>query len=196
MDFQFIVITIASFILVITLIIAYFNIGTTDKQFPRAMTNCPDYWEINLENGNCIIPSEDKPNANIGNLKGHGEPYYIYNNNNKLNLTTQPNAKNAIAYTPYDDENYKVYSYSTLNIPAYTDLSMNPSVTAPNYVSISNSINIIKDNNFTVGNEINFNDNMAWFNQDKGNSSICNIKKWVNSQNIVWDGIHNYNKCS
>jgi hypothetical protein len=45
------------------------------------------------------------------------------------------------------------------------------------------------------GNEINFNDSIAWSKYEVGNPSICNIKTWANSQNIVWDGIHNYNKC-
>ena len=192
MGFQFIVITIATFILVIALTIAYFNLGTTDKEFPRAMTNCPDYWEINTENGNCIIPSEDMPYANIGSLKGKGKSYYIYNNKNQIDFTTKSDNANSMLYTPYENKNYKVYSYSDLNIPGYIDLSIVKSLP---YVSVSNSINIMKDKNMAVGNEINFNDNMKWLNHDKGNSSICNIKKWINSQNIIWDGLHNYNKC-
>jgi hypothetical protein len=191
MDFKFIVITIASCILIITLIIAYFNLETNNTTFPRALTNCPDYWRINPDNGNCKIPSEDMPNANIGNLKG--KPYYLYNNNSFIDLSLNSSATNAIPYTPYEDENYHVYSYSELKIPGYIDLSMNLD---QRYVSVSNSINIMKDNDLTKGNEIDFNDNIAWINYDKGYSSICNIKKWVNSKNIVWDGIHNYNKCS
>ena len=44
------------------------------------------------------------------------------------------------------------------------------------------------------GNEINFND-PSWMNYDGYGSSICQIKKWVNKNNIVWDGIDSYNQC-
>jgi len=201
MEFQLLVIIVALVILVVSLIFIFFNTQNTNTKFPRAMTNCPDYWEINTKNGNCIIPSEDMQNANIGNLKNNGKFYYIYNDKNTISLSTKPTKTSiytseptqpiiqGIPYTPYDDENYKVYSYSDLKIPGYIDVSLN----VPPNKKFTKNVNIQKLD--MTGNEINFNNIMAWSKYDLGNPSICNIKNWANSQNIVWDGIHNYNKC-
>ena len=203
MEFQLLVIIVALVILVVSLILIFFNTQNKNTKFPGAMTNCPDYWDINTTNGNCIIPSEDIPNANIGNLKGKGKFYYIYNDNNKISLSTDssnrsihtsnpsatPGIITGIPYTPYDDENYKVYSYRDLKIPGYIDVSLN----VPKGKKFTKNVNIQKLD--MSGNEINFNDSIAWSKYEVGNPSICNIKTWANSQNIVWDGIHNYNKC-
>jgi hypothetical protein len=189
MKYQLIIINVALVILVISLIIVYFNLQKPSKIFPPAMSNCPDYWEINPTNGNCIIPSEDAPKANIGNLKSHGKPYYIYNNNNKIDLSTNYK-EGATLYTPYQDNNNKIYSYSALHIPAYIDVSLNN-----NIQPLMKNVNNMKLQNIINGNEINFNDSIAWSKYDKGNPSLCNIKSWINTQNIVWDGLHNYNKC-
>lgn len=204
MEFQFIVVTVALIVLVVSLILVYLNMQNPNIQFPRAMTNCPDYWKINEKNGNCIIPSEDIPHANIGNLKGTGKPYFIYNDNNTLDITTDPTETSiyrlnssatpgtlkGIPYTPYDDNNYKVYSYSSLNIPGYIDAS----ITVPKNKRFSQNVNNMKLD-IMKGNEINFNDNNAWLTYEKGTPSICNIKNWLNSQNIEWDGMRNYGKC-
>lgn len=190
MEFQFIVIIVALIVLVISLFMVYLNLQETDKQFPRAMTNCPDYWDINKKNGNCIIPSEDISGANIGWLKNTGKPYYIYNDHNTIQLSTNP-IKGGNYYTPYKDNNYKIYSYSKNpeKIPGYIDVSLN----VPVDKKLMKNVNNMKLDMIT-GNEINFND-IAWLKYDIGNSKICNIKKWLNTNNILWDGITNYNRC-
>jgi hypothetical protein len=42
-------------------------------------------------------------------------------------------------------------------------------------------------------NSVNFK-NTAW--ATNGGSSVCGIKAWCKTNNIVWDGVTNYNACS
>ena len=61
--------------------------------------------------------------------------------------------------------------------------SLNSSVsTTPGFTSTVDS----KSN--SVINKINFNDS-------KWQGSVCNQKKWAANNNIVWDGVSNYNSC-
>ena len=48
----------------------------------------------------------------------------------------------------------------------------------------------------TKGSSINFNDE-SWvsYSTQSGQSSICGLKSWANSNTIEWDGITNYNQC-
>jgi len=194
MEFQLIVIIVALIILVGILIIVYFNLELKDKTFPKAMTNCPDYWEVNPNTGNCIIPSEDKPNANLGNLKDRGTQMYIYNlansdGTNNIHMSTLSTSSGKIG-TPYKINNYQVYAYNLNSDPAHYDIPAGY-YTMPKKTNDSTYIlNKIVNN----GNEINFND-PSWMNYDGYGSSICQIKKWVSKNNIVWDGIDSYNQC-
>jgi len=44
------------------------------------------------------------------------------------------------------------------------------------------------------GNSINFND-AGWGTQLQGQSSICALKNWANTNGIMWDGVSNYTGC-
>lgn len=192
MQIQILIIIIALIVLIISLLFVYFNTSTKPpKQFPPAMSNCPDYWQINVSNGNCIIPSEDNPNSNLGNLRGKGSPIYLYNFNNvryKSILSSFNDGDGNVVYgTPYisNTQGYKTYAYNLNPNPYSNDIPVG---------YYDGSHNQILNNIISKGNEINFND-PAWLTYNGGGGSICNIKSWVNKNNIVWDGLGNYNNC-
>jgi hypothetical protein len=194
MKFDFLVIIIALFILVISLVIVFFNLPKNNQHFPRSLTNCPDYWHVNPDTGNCIIPSEDIKNANIGHLKDKGTPIYIYNfGNDYLSLSTfksyiDGNGKK-VKGTPYKKNGYQVYAYNLdpnnneIPIGYYTMNDNQPESRVKLFENI-----------MLNGNEINFNDS-KWTAYDGGGSSICNIKDWINKTQISWDGMNKNSKC-
>ena len=196
MELQLIVIIVALIILVGILIIVYLNLESKEQKFPRSMTNCPDYWEVNTDTGNCIIPSQDEPNANLGNLKDSGTPIYIYNfanqdGTNTIQMSTLPSSGGNTG-TPYKINNYQVYAYNLNRDPAYYDIPVGYYTVPDN--SIESRQTFLLDKIVEQGNEINFND-PAWMNYNGRGASVCQIKKWVNKHNIVWDGIDSYNQC-
>ena len=194
MKFDFLVIIIALFILVISLVIVFFNLPKNNQHFPRSLTNCPDYWHVNPDTVNCIIPSEDIKNANIGLLKDKGTPIYIYNfGTDYLSLSTfksytDGNGKK-VKGTPYKKNGYQVYAYNLdpnnneIPIGYYTMDDNEPESRVKLFENI-----------MLNGNEINFNDS-KWSAYDGGGSSICNIKDWINKTQISWDGINKNSKC-
>ena len=69
MEYQKIVIGIAVFIFVITMIIFWYFSNEQSKYYPPVMSNCPTGWKVNMS-GNCIIPTDE---TNLGNLIGKGK---------------------------------------------------------------------------------------------------------------------------
>jgi len=205
MEFQFIVVSVALIILVILLIIVYFRLQTKDTKFPAALTNCPDYWKINPENGNCIIPSKDDPKANLGNLanKNKGTPIYVYNFEGNL-LTSSvkiiDTENGPVKGMPYKKDGYTVYAYNLNSEPASYDIPVGYYKLPTNYNKLSEADKLKAQQNnlfkpiIEKGNEINFN-KIEWSAHDEGGASICQIKKWANKNNIVWDGLDSYNQC-
>jgi hypothetical protein len=184
--------------------------------FPKSMTNCPDYWEVNPTNGNCIIPSADIPNANLGTIKGNGYPVYYYNfadkQNKKDNIYTVYKTYNYrdrnINGIKYNDKNgYQLYVYNYDNnddVPygyyqldsSSTILTLLPPPPKDKPYSSEELTLVAKEKHIQQiidnGNEINFND-PQWSKYNKTGSRICNVKKWINDKNIVWDGLSNSN---
>uniref|UniRef100_A0A6C0HZZ9 Uncharacterized protein n=1 Tax=viral metagenome TaxID=1070528 RepID=A0A6C0HZZ9_9ZZZZ len=199
MKFDILVIIIALFILVITLIIVFFNLPKYNPPFPRALTNCPDYWQVNPTTGNCIIPSEDIKNANIGNLRNKGTPIYIYNfGKDAMSLSALPEyaesdgkTSKTIKGTPYKEFGTQVYAYNL-------DPDKNKYNIPVGYYTVSDTSLESKEELFENimynGNEINFNDS-KWSAYDGGGSSLCNIKDWINKTQISWDGMNTNSKC-
>jgi len=191
MNFEILVIIVALVILVVSLIVVFFNLKPPDKSFPRSFTNCPDYWKVNPETGNCIIPSKDISNANLGNLAndGKGTPIYIYNYGKRAETSTLTNNDDNKGI-PYKENGYTVYAYNDkppkYDIPPFAYYSM-----ARNTVEEQDKLmlNVIKRN------EINFNSPL-WSQYDGGGSSICKIKDWIEENNISWDGLNSYNECN
>ena len=197
MKYEILVIIVALIILVISLIVVFFNLPNNNKSFPRSFTNCPDYWEMNPVTGNCIIPSADKKQANVGNL--HGTPIYIYNFGNQMALASFPayidGDSTLVKGTPYIQDGYQVYAYN------YNYESNSAKYEIPSfayYTMINNSAeeqeNLLKNIMFS-GNEINFNSPL-WSQYDDGGSSICQIKNWADNHNISWDGLSQFHKCN
>jgi hypothetical protein len=210
MKLEFLIVTIALIVLVFSLVLVFFNLQNKENTFPKSMTNCPDYWQVNTETGNCIIPSKDQVNANLGNparstLQKNGTPIYIYkfrdddirySNFSVMKIKNKTDESiTEIKGTPYMKDGYKVYAYnldsSDYDIPIgyYTVPVSNTSTEYSKYQEI------LFENIYNNGNEINFND-VAWSTYEGGGSTMCQIKKWVNENGIVWDGLDTYNKCA
>jgi len=185
-SFHLTVLTIASIILIISLatIGVVIQRSSSVTTFPPFASNCPDGWDsisgqpiapiTGSIDGDILTVSNGTPQIPIGTIiHGDGIPRgtkVIENNNNGIyNLsqvvTTSISEKLLTLITPNDD-----------NKRWYTCVA--PTVIDPTELG---SIAWNKD-----GNYISYDDNT---------SSICDKKKWTASNNIVWDGVSNYNNC-
>jgi len=197
MEFQYLVVVIALLVLMITLFFVYFNLPSPNTHFPRSLTNCPDYWEINPTNGNCILPSQDNPISNLGRLTEKGNMVYKYKTNlDKYEFAVipemfDPSRNRMIRGTPVKKDGYNVYAYNLDDTDTPIPVGYMPveNVNIKDY----NSLQTVLKNVQSV-NEINFND-PRWTMYDGGGPSKCQIKKWANFMNINWDGMNTYNDC-
>jgi hypothetical protein len=186
-SFHLTVLTVASIILIISLatIGVVIQKSSSVSTFPPFASNCPDGWDsISGQPIRTITGSIDGtiltvdsvtpliPNGTI--IHGNGIPRgtKVNSRNNtsgKYNLsqdaTTKINTNMLTLITPNDD-----------NKRWYTCV-------APIGINATASGSIAWDTN---GNYISYDDNT---------SSICDKKKWTASNNIVWDGVSNYNNC-
>jgi hypothetical protein len=107
------------------------------------------------------------------------------------------NQKNNLSYPPTYNTCPDYWSISTDGsnciIPSYSSnlnigLLYSGPTTLNSSVSTTPGFTSITDANNNVINQINFN-NSKW------QGSVCNQKIWAVNNNIVWDGISNYNSC-
>jgi hypothetical protein len=85
--------------------------------------------------------------------------------------------------------------------PDYWEMNVNgsciiPTSSSKNTGSIygtNNQINLNSNSTYGfINGNIDFN-NSGW--STGGANALCNKKKWANMNNIVWDGVTNYNSC-
>jgi hypothetical protein len=195
MIFQGIVVIIALIILVITLIVVYFNLPKPSPIFPYSISDCPDNWQINPSTGKCVIPSEEISSANLGHLKGRGKPIYLYNFNNgdeSLQLSYQ-GPRHDTNGIPYKVDGKTVYAYNT----SYQQNMKNLDIPVGYYIlslDTDNDKETLLQNIIYNGNEIDFKD-IGWSAYDGGGIRTCQIKQWLQENDIQWDGISNTNIC-
>lgn len=185
MLFHYIVVSIAILVLILLLVAVYYNDKSNPSvmQIPGALTTCPDYWEATPD-GKCIIPSKNAPNANLGNLRNYGE-VVIANRFPKTTIYTKSSAPIPESYENiYRINGYPVYVYNT-DYRGYEIPAGYPKMQS------GDDVNVFLSKIVENGNAIDFKD-PAWA---QSSSRICDIKKWVNRNNIVWDGIQQYNQC-
>jgi hypothetical protein len=115
LSYQQIVIIIAIFIFILTMIIFWFLTPQHYKVYPPVMSNCPTGWSVN-SNGTCNIP----PNGglNLGNL--YGVPIYKIVSDGKTTFSTDPKSGGKL-YT--DIGGNKILAYTSKDIPAGYDIS-------------------------------------------------------------------------
>jgi hypothetical protein len=100
-----------------------------------------------------------------------------------------------------------IYPPNTYSCPDYWKTDSSGNCTMPTEKSFSNeSVFLNSGGKSDLGkistvapysNDSNFKtfdpNNILW--SSSGKSSICSKKAWANQNNIIWDGISNYNKC-
>uniref|UniRef100_A0A6C0E1X2 Uncharacterized protein n=1 Tax=viral metagenome TaxID=1070528 RepID=A0A6C0E1X2_9ZZZZ len=169
-------------LVVYTLIIDY--LYTKPEVFPRDMTSCPDYWEID-ESGNCIIPMHVNHN-NVGKLAYSQDFSYnlyehsSYQHSSKLgsnylmkydDLTLIQNGIPKSTVKVGDQKKNGIYRYDIQNsIPAGYD-SRNPGV-----IDFKSSDWALKSTHKGLG------------------DPYCGIGEWVKQNDIQWDSINAYYK--
>ena len=83
--------------------------------------------------------------------------------------------------------------YWTLNANGDCVIPTSSSKNTGSIYGTDNTINLNTNSTYGFNNGIiNFNDN-GW--STGGTNALCNKKKWANMNNIVWDGVTNYNGC-
>lgn len=104
MEYQKIVIGIAGFIFIITMMIFWIFSNEQSKYYPPAMSNCPTGWKVDMS-GNCIIPTDG---TNLGNLNGKGRRIFrnsdgtiTYDTSKGGTLINDKNGFPILAYTGF-----------------------------------------------------------------------------------------------
>ena len=186
-SFHLTVLTVASIILIISLatIGVVIQRSSSVSTFPPFASNCPDGWDsisgqpnrtitgsivgtiLTVDSGTQLIL-----NGTIihGNRIPRGTKVNSYNNTtSKYNLShgvTAPINKTSLTLITPNDDNKRWYT-----------------CVAPTGINPTTLGSIVWN---TTGRYISYDDNT---------SSICDKKKWTASNNIVWDGVSNYNNC-
>jgi hypothetical protein len=197
MKFYVNVLLCAFVILVIILLVVYFQLkDSQNKLYPASLTSCPDNWAINPETGNCIIPNRDVSGANLGTLINSAAlPIYEYKfENGKTvysinNVRYSPSGKayNGVPYiSPITGQGVYYYPPSPFDssdpFVAGYPLTFDP--TDPKSIEKANEVDFTK---WSVGKYGNY------MTSSNISGDICAVKSWVNSHNIAWDGVNNYN---
>jgi len=187
-SFHLTVLTIASIILIISLatIGVVIQRSSSVTTFPPFASNCPDGWDsisgqpsITITgsiDGKILTVSNETQSIPIGTIiHGDGIPRgtKVIGHKNTAHptynlsqvVTTTIDNKTLTLITPNDDNKRWYTCVAPTGIGATTLGSIAWNAT---------------------GNYISFDDN---------SSSICDKKKWTASNNIVWDGVSNYNNC-
>jgi hypothetical protein len=180
--FHLAVLSIASIIFIISLttIGVVLQKGSRADSFPPFATNCPDGWNSvsgrpirNIANASVTellltVPA-GTASIPIGTIvHGSGLPGVIIVGviNEKYNLSSGSNMSGKITL-----------------IEPNTDSKAWYTCVAPENVTAATTGTIAWDN---TGNNISYDDNVT---------SICDKRKWTMRNNIVWDGVSNYNGC-
>lgn len=164
---------------------------SSDKStiYPPDLTSCPDNWKIIVRtiNGDkrhvCQIPPPD--DINLGALKTKGLAIYNY-----IGIDS---SGNNLSYLPnyggfYDDKGNRIYQdESGVPIPNFKYYSTDD---IPE--GYGNKYNKYKMSEIELNNYIDFQAH-GWGSQG---DPFCRIKNWAKINNIQWDGMSNYNKCS
>ncbi len=186
-SFHLTVLTVASIILIISLatIGVVIQRSSSVTTFPPFASNCPDGWDsisgqpirtiTGSIDGNILTVSgaiEKIPDGTIihGSRIPRGTKVNNYNAaNGTYNLSRGPTA-------PIDNTSFTLITPNDDNKRWYTCV-------APKGIGATTLGSIVWN---TTGKYISYDDNT---------SSICDKKKWTASNNIVWDGVSNYNNC-
>jgi hypothetical protein len=186
-SFHLTVLTVASIILIISLatIGVVIQKSSSVSTFPPFASNCPDGWDsisgqpirtiTGSIDGTILTVSgeiEKIPDGTIihGSRIPRGTKVDSYDNTtSKYNLSHGPTA-------PIDNTSFTLITHNDDNKRWYTCV-------APKGIGATTLGSIAWN---TTGKYISYDDNT---------SSICDKKKWTASNNIVWDGVSNYNNC-
>jgi hypothetical protein len=128
LSYQQIVIIIAIFIFIITMIIFLVLIPGEPRIYPPVMSNCPKGWKVN-SNGTCNIPP--KGGLNLGNL--YGLPIYKSLVNGNPKFSTDPKSGGTIHTDIYGN---KILAYTSRDIPAGYD-TLNPQLAVVDFESLN-----------------------------------------------------------
>jgi len=167
LDYYTIVISVAIFVFIITMILFWYFGNVKSDEFPPIMSNCPHNWTVNSD-GTCNIPIDG---VNIGNLIKRGRPIYKVVSNNNVRYTTTP-TNNAIVLSD-------LYGNRIL---AYTGPNSNTKF--PDFPGGY-------DSNHPEKNVVDFRVD-EW---SQYGSILCANHEWAVKNNINWEGVSNYNHC-
>lgn len=164
-EYRKIVIGIAVFIFILTMIVFWFLSPLPSNIYPPVMSDCPTGWSLN-QDGTCNIPTNG---MNIGNLKGKGVPIYKkMNRDGTITYSTDPNSGGVQLTDQYGNP-----------ILAYT--GGKPSSDFPaGYDANNPQLNFV---DFT---------HLDW---GSIGSTLCANREWAIKNNIVWEGVSNFNHC-
>lgn len=184
------IVSISIFIGLFIYTAAVFYSGEKSVIYPPDLTSCPDNWKMIVRtiDGDkrhvCQIPPPDE--MNLGALKDKGIAIYKYPNID--------GSGNNLSYLP------KYYDFNTVNINAQADTVVKGDpLPHLRYYSADdipegygNAYNKFEMTNFENNNYIDFQAS-GWGSQG---DPFCRIKNWAKINNIQWDGMSNYNRCS
>lgn len=197
MQFYINVLLCAFIILVIILLVVYFQLkDSKNKLYPASLTSCPDNWAINPKTGNCIIPNRDVSGANLGTLMNSTAlPVYEYKfENGKTvysihNVTYSPRgiAYNGVPYiSPITGQG--VYYYPPNPFDSSDPFIAGYPLTFPTDPEKIEELNEVDFRKWSLVNR------EKYMTSDESGEAgdICAVKGWLKGHNIAWDGVNNY----
>jgi hypothetical protein len=127
LSYEQIVIIVAVFVFILTMLLFWFLTPTESKVYPPVMSNCPTGWSVN-RTGTCNIPPEG--GLNLGNL--YGVPIYtVTDSNGKPTFTTDASSGGVILTDIYGNN---ILAYTADDIPAGYDTTK-PQLAVVNFES-------------------------------------------------------------
>jgi len=187
-SFHLTVLTVASIILIISLatIGVVIQRSSSVTTFPPFASNCPDGWDS--ISGQPIAPITGSIVGDILTVPIGTAPIPI---GTIIHGDGIPRGTKVIENKNTAPPTYNLSQVVTTTIDSKTFTLITPNDDNKRWYTCVAPIGI---NPTTLGSIV-WNKKGNYISYDDNTSSICDKKKWTASNNIVWDGVSNYNNC-
>lgn len=170
MDSFYFTVSIVAIVMLI-LILTYIGIlmkyySSSDEAYPEIANTCPDYWKLETDaTGEKKCKVPDAGEPNAGVAAYDCQSY----------LNRYPDVANEISNIPGADQSGPDCTNPITSAHALSHWNTNGKSEGRNATKLETPIT-----------------DVVPYGKD---SIICDLKKWANTNGVVWDGVSNYNKC-
>jgi hypothetical protein len=187
-SFHLTVLTVASIILIISLatIGVVIQKSSSVSTFPPFASNCPDGWDSISGQ-----PIRTIPGSIVGTILTVDSSTPLIPNGTIIHGNGIPRGTKVDSRNDSDSLTYNLSHGPTTSISETLFTLITPNDDNKRWYTCVAPIVI----NATASGSIAWDKNGNYISYDDNTSSICDKKKWTASNNIVWDGVSNYNNC-